>query len=46
MQNGSARTFVYTELLVHKAVTLGTNLYRLIYNLLIAIVLPTYFAVS
>ena len=45
-QNGSARTFVYTELLVHKAVTLGTNLYRLIYNLLIAIVLPTYFAVS
>ena len=44
MQNGSVPTFVHTELHVHEIVMVGTNLHRLIYNLLIAIVSPTYFA--
>ena len=36
--DGSARTFVHAKLRVHKTVTVGANLHRLIYNLLIAIV--------
>ena len=44
--NGSACTFVHVKLRVHKRVTVGANLYRLIYNLLIGIVFPIYFAIS
>ena len=38
--------FVDAKLGVHITVTVGANLHRLIYNLVIAIVFPTYFAIS
>ena len=40
--------FVWTNFCprVHKTVMVGTNLHCLIYNSLIAIVFPTYFAIS
>ena len=46
MQNGSVHTFVHTKLCVHKTVTVEANLHSLIYNILIAIVFPTYFAIN
>ena len=37
---------VHVKLRVLKIVTVGTNLYRLNYNLLIGIVFPKYFGIS
>ena len=39
-------TFVHTKLLEHKAVTVGANLHRLTYNVLIDVVSLIYFAIS
>ena len=36
--------FVHAKLCVHETVTVGANLHRLIYNVLIDIVFPIYFA--
>ena len=36
--------FMHVKLHVHKTVTVGANLYHLIYNLLMGIVFPVYFA--
>ena len=44
--NSSVRTFVDAKLCVYKTVTMGANLHRLIYNLLIAIVLSLYISRS
>ena len=37
---------VHAELYVHETVTAGANLHCLIYNLVIAIVFPTYFGIT
>ena len=40
------RKFVHAKLRVHRTVTLGANLHRLIYNVLIDIAYPVYIAMS
>ena len=40
------RKFVHAKLRVHRTVTVGANLHRLIYNVLIDIPDPIYFAMS
>ena len=45
-QNGSARVFMHTKLLLHKTVTMGNNLHCLIQNLLIAIVFSLHVLLS
>ena len=42
MQNGFARTFVHAKLCVHKTVTMGASLHRLIYDVLTDIVFPIF----
>ena len=42
MQNGFARTFVHAKLCVHKTVTMGASLHRLIYDVLTDIVFPVF----
>ena len=44
MQNDFVHTFMHAKFCVHKAVTVGA--YHLMYNVLIDIVFPIYFAIS
>ena len=46
LKKGSAWTFMHAKLHIHKTVTVGANLYPLIYNLLIGIVFPICFGFS
>ena len=45
-RNGSVRTFMHAKLRLHKTVTVGANLRRLIYNLLIAIIFSRHILLS
>ena len=46
-RNGSVRTFVHAKLRLHKTVTVGANLHRLIYNFSnFHHFFPAYFAIS